>query len=538
MLMDNLPRLRRQPIATKLAVYRKVGGHPKSIELLEGWLASGTVTDLLADPSLDGMLAQQWADYFLRALLAQLTAAERDALARLCIFETSLDQEAFDYAEIKPEWVRRWLDLSLVQRAGGGMPDIPAAMLPVWELLPESEKRKLAPPEAYTVHPVVRESLVGRMTKDERRRAHAWAAAFYGRPFVEMARSMVRPGVQVDEEQIEDFARSGQGVVGQMVARTDDLDQAHAAMGRSLAWHGHLFAAGEYEAASEIVTAVWQVLDRWGERDRAKALLRGCIETVESANKAVAQSNLATLLAEEGKLAEALATYEAVYRTFEALGAKQQMAAVLSTTAIIYLNQGNYDKAIEYEERSLALEKERENEEGQTISLHQLSILHLRKEDYAAALARSQEAEKLARKLNNEQFLAAMLHQQGLILIREARAAATGDEAATHRGQPSNASRPAWRSVGALGTRPAPASRWGNWASYGWTLGKCRRRSPHLPRILRSISVWDNPIKSASALNCWVPCTNARASSPPRWKSISRRWSWLASTTWLQCPLS
>ena len=122
MLMDNLPRLRREPIATKLAVYRKVGGHPKSIELLEGWLASGKVTDLLADPSLDGMLAQQWADYFLRALLAQLTAAERDALARLCIFETSLDQEKFDYAEIKPEWVRRWLDLSLVQRAGGGCP--------------------------------------------------------------------------------------------------------------------------------------------------------------------------------------------------------------------------------------------------------------------------------------------------------------------------------------------------------------------------------------------------------------------------------
>ena len=92
MLMDNLPRLRHEPIATKLAVYRKVGGHPKSIELLEGWLASGKVTDLLADPSLDGMLAQQWADYFLRALLAQLTAAERDALARLCIFETALEQ--------------------------------------------------------------------------------------------------------------------------------------------------------------------------------------------------------------------------------------------------------------------------------------------------------------------------------------------------------------------------------------------------------------------------------------------------------------
>ena len=38
---------------------------------------------------------------------------------------------------------------------------------------------------------------------------------------------------------------------------------------------------------------------------------------------AVAQGNLATLLMEEGKLAEALATYEAVYRTFQEAGARQ-----------------------------------------------------------------------------------------------------------------------------------------------------------------------------------------------------------------------
>ena len=53
------------------------------------------------------------------------------------------------------------------------------------------------------------------------------------------------------------------------------------------------------------------ILARWGERDRAKALLRGSIDTLEGGNKAVAQGNLATLLKDEGKLAEALATYEA-----------------------------------------------------------------------------------------------------------------------------------------------------------------------------------------------------------------------------------
>ena len=82
----------------------------------------------------------------------------------------------------------RWLDLSLLQREGGGAPVIPPHMQGVWDLLPEAERRKLVPPAMYTVHPVVREYMTGRMTNDERRRPHEWAAAYYGRPFLEMAR--------------------------------------------------------------------------------------------------------------------------------------------------------------------------------------------------------------------------------------------------------------------------------------------------------------------------------------------------------------
>ena len=352
MLMDNLPRLRREPIATKLAVYRKVGGHPKSIELLEGWLASGRVTDLLADPSLDGMLAQQWADYFLRRLLAQLTAAERDALARLCIFETSLDQEEFDYAAVKPAWVRRWLDLSLVQRAGGGMPDIPPHMLAVWEMLPESEKRKLAPPEAYTVHPVVREYLTGRMTKDERRRAHEWAAAFYGRPFVEMARQAVRPSGEAGRRSRSRRlpAAAGRGGPDGAPAPTT---WPRPAPRWAAAWSGATTSSPRARTRRPVRSSPPStvVLDRWGGRDRAKALLAESIATLEGGNKAAAQSNLATLLMDEGKLAEALATYEAGLqhvrgdggRAADGSGAERAKPCTIG-------QQGEYDKAIEMQE--------------------------------------------------------------------------------------------------------------------------------------------------------------------------------------------
>ncbi len=41
MLMNNLSRLRQEPRRVKIAMYRKVGGHPKTIELLNGWLKDG-----------------------------------------------------------------------------------------------------------------------------------------------------------------------------------------------------------------------------------------------------------------------------------------------------------------------------------------------------------------------------------------------------------------------------------------------------------------------------------------------------------------
>ena len=199
------------------------------------------------------------------------------------------------------------------------------------------------------------------------------------------------------------LARSDHGVVGQMVARTDDMAQARAAMARALEWQHHLFAAAAYEPAGEIVTAVLDILARWGERDRAKALLRGSIATLEGGNKAVAQGNLATLLMDEGKLDEALATYEAVYATFAALDARQQMAAALGQMGSVYQRHGQVRES-HREVRADADNRERRSttKKCQAISLHQLSMLYMLTEDYATALARSQEAEALARKLGSE----------------------------------------------------------------------------------------------------------------------------------------
>lgn len=46
------------------------------------------------------------------------------------------------------------------------------------------------------------------------------------------------------------------------------------------------------------------------------------------------------------------------------------MAATLGQMGSVYLLMGEFDKAIEMQERSMALDKERGDEEGQAIGLH------------------------------------------------------------------------------------------------------------------------------------------------------------------------
>jgi tetratricopeptide (TPR) repeat protein len=423
--MNALPRLADEPLEDKLAAYRRVGGHPKTIELLDGWLADGRrLRALLDDPTLGERLAGEWEAYFLGELLARLAPAERDALTTLAILEApfwwqmardllavgvearqpaaGVSSEDGDLAVASPLRMARWLDLSLIEHHHTDDDG------DAW----------------YTLHPVVREYLLGQLDRAQVHALHARAAAYCGAPFVEAARQALaeaqrRGDLQTapTDEQIEAEARGG--AVEFLTHQTQDMARAHRAMERALAWQSHLFQAGRFAAAGEIVTAVIPVLARWGQRDLVKGLLRRSIETLESDSaRAATQGNLATLLRQEGRLAEALAMYEESIHIHEELGAKKNLAARLGNISIIYQQMGEYDQAIEKQEASLQIQREIGDEEGQAISLHQLSILYMLKEDYVIAMARSQETEELFRKLGIEVHVATTLHQQGLIFNR------------------------------------------------------------------------------------------------------------------------
>ncbi len=392
-LMNNLPRLRKQPLQDKLRAYDKVGGHPKTIELLEGYLAVHSLKEVLENEEIQDQLTAEWERYFMGALLERLSADEEEKLAALCVFRGAFGTDIVTHVGGDNALVEKLRDLELIQRE---------------EDASDGSAR-------YSIHPVVREYLLGQLTEAQREAHHLRAAEYHQ----ELILGPVRD--QLAEEGKKQPRKAAVAVLEQLAHQTKNMGLARWAVDTGLAWREHLFATRHYEEAGGIVTAVYDVLDRWGQRDLAKSLLRDSITALEGASKAVAQGNLATLLMGEGKLDEALATYQEVYRTFEELGDKANMAVVLNMQSQVYQDKGDYNRAIEAQQASLDIFREIGYEEGQAASLHQISMIYRHKEDYDRALEASKEAEAIFRKLDIEAHVAATLHEQGLILDRMGR---------------------------------------------------------------------------------------------------------------------
>jgi tetratricopeptide (TPR) repeat protein len=389
MLMNNLPRLRKEPLQDKLRAYDKVGGHPKTIELLEGYLADHSLKEVLENEEIRDQLTAEWERYFMGALLERLSADEEEKLAALCVFRGAFGMDIVAHVGGDNALVEKLRNLELIQREEGTS---------------DGSAR-------YSIHLVVREYLLGRLTEAQREAHHLRAAKYYQERILGPYRDQVQPTPTPEQE-----PEAARDVLRQLAHQTQNMGLARWAVNTGLAWRKHLFAAQRCEGADDIVNAIVPILYRWGQRDLAKSLLRDSTAILEGPRKAVAQGNLANLLMSEGKLDEALAMYEDAYHIAESLDDKYDMAVWLGQISGVYMDKGDYDRAIEAQQASLEIKREMGNEEGQALSLHRLSVLYRIREDHERALETSREAEALARKTESEYHIALTLHEQGIIL--------------------------------------------------------------------------------------------------------------------------
>jgi hypothetical protein len=247
-LMDSLPRLRRESLQSKKALFDRLGRIPWAIELAEGYLVERDLRQLLEKSNLADLPSAELEDVLLQDLLAELGDSERGELAKLSKVGGRFCTDSLESVGLGVVTIRRWLELSLLQRV------------------------KTEAGDRYEIPSRVRDALQGRAKAGSLRALHLWAAAQHGRTFVEMARKQLRRRrKRQDDEAVGQYAR--REAVLQAVHQTTDMGRAYSAMVDALEWQRHLYAAGRVHEANEIVIALWPILAHWGHGDRAHELL-------------------------------------------------------------------------------------------------------------------------------------------------------------------------------------------------------------------------------------------------------------------------
>ncbi|KPJ65985.1 hypothetical protein AMJ44_09145 [candidate division WOR-1 bacterium DG_54_3] len=368
-----------------------VKGHPKTVELLDSYLQKHTVSQVLEDKNLPGMMLQDIGAYFMDGLWQDLNRDEKEALANLAVFRVPLKAQDIQRLVPKKEALNKLTGYSLLQLEGegGGM-------------------HRMVHTRGYVVHPVVSEYVLDKVGKEERKRLHKKAAEFYIHQYDEMLKRVTK---DKKAEPLEVLCAAMK-----MLRQRGMRKQAEMMTSSLLEIHHHLFEAEEYEQAGGIVTAILGFLRTQGLRELAKELLKKSIDSLTSGNKYVAMSNLATLLNGEGKWQEALNTYQECLEFFKRIDAKSQMAVTIGQQAQIYQERGEYGKALNLEQEALSLQEEIGEKEGIVIRHYRIAQLLHQMERYDEALKHLQKGLRMERELNHPEGEANYLHQLGLTL--------------------------------------------------------------------------------------------------------------------------
>jgi tetratricopeptide (TPR) repeat protein len=94
---------------------------------------------------------------------------------------------------------------------------------------------------------------------------------------------------------------------------------------------------------------------------------------------------------------------------------EENQAIAYHQIGTLYLNFGDYDKALSHYEKSLQIDEKRNNIQGVSKRLHQIGIIFEEKGDYDEALKQYQKAKETFEKIGDIKDVSSSLHQIGMI---------------------------------------------------------------------------------------------------------------------------
>ncbi|MFC1544916.1 tetratricopeptide repeat protein [Gemmatimonadota bacterium] len=176
-----------------------------------------------------------------------------------------------------------------------------------------------------------------------------------------------------------------------------------------------LIEAEDFDAAAVLLTGAFALLTRWGLMRYSEAFYLRILPQVTEQTLAVILQHLGILYGFRGEYDKALEYYEKSLKIDEELGNRRNVAGSLHEIGRMHQARGAYDQALEYYEKSLKINEEIGNRDGGARSLHQIGIINQQRGNYDLALNYYEKSLKIKEELGNRAGGANSLHQIGMI---------------------------------------------------------------------------------------------------------------------------
>ena len=155
-------------------------------------------------------------------------------------------------------------------------------------------------------------------------------------------------------------------------------------------------------------------------RDALEKALDLCvIQQVKPETEAKTAYFLAQMLTQQGEYDRALQTNERLLKLYEDTDSKHNIGVTLHAMADIYLLQGQLEPARAYYERSLAIDKELNNRWGVSVTNYALADLYARLDQPDRALELFQDSLAVTLELKDERGIGAILHAMASVYVRQ-----------------------------------------------------------------------------------------------------------------------
>jgi len=130
---------------------------------------------------------------------------------------------------------------------------------------------------------------------------------------------------------------------------------------------------------------------------------------------ASALNNIGLIYQDQGDIPKALEYYHKSLKIQEEIGNKEGIANGINNIGFAYVNQGEILKGIEYHHKSLKIQEEIGNKEGIATSLNNIGFIYDQQGDISMALEYYHKSLKIREKIANKEGVAASLHNIGVI---------------------------------------------------------------------------------------------------------------------------